>query len=133
MYQRDPEERHLMLPANDANPLPDVASMRRSLQTNVAKLLDAKDHLANQIAALGAVERQVRALALRESRRCLVEEADPAELLRLGELQAETNANFRQMQETYVNLSAQIAAMLTQHQRLYDATFAQSGRGYDPS
>lgn len=115
-----------MLSANDATPLPDIASMRRSLQANVVKLLDAKDHLAKQIGALDAVERQVRAMALRESSRSLDEHPDPTALQRFSELQAETNGNFRQMQETYVNLSNQIVALLTQHERLYEATFAHS-------
>ena len=65
-----------MIAANDANYLLDVASIRRHLQTNVTSLLEARDHLAMQIAALDAVERQVRILALRESSLSPVEQSD---------------------------------------------------------
>jgi hypothetical protein len=121
-----------MRPANDVHRLPDISSMRRSLQANAVKLLDAKDHLASQIAALRAVERQVRALALLESSRSLNAESNSAELQRLRELQVEMNVNFRQMQKTYVDLSVQIAGLLKQHEGLYEATFAQSVQVGDP-
>ncbi|KQP23947.1 hypothetical protein ASF27_12335 [Methylobacterium sp. Leaf102] len=113
-----------MEPANDAiHKLSDVARIRQSLRASVAKLMDAAEHLAQQIAALDAAERQVRALALRETSRVLDGHPDPDERGRLGTLQGETNANFQQMRAAYAELSSRIDALLGQHQELYDATF----------
>lgn len=119
-----------MIAANDTTTVSDIVRIRRTLQASVEKLLDAQAYLAGQLVALDAVEHHVRALALREGSRFLGEEADSDALRRHGELQAETNANFRQMHETATHLRAQIAALLRQHERLYNATFAQgSGTG----
>lgn len=118
-----------MIAANDATPVPDIVRIRRTLQASVEKLLDAQAYLAGQIVALGAVEHQVRALALREGSRLLGAETDPEALRRHGELQAETNADFRRMHETAAHLRTQLAALLLQHERLYNATFVQGDGG----
>lgn len=102
----------------------DVAAIRRSLQANVARLIDVNDHLARQVAALDAAERHVRGLALRDTSRALEAPHDPDEPTRLGELQARTNADFRRMREIHALLSTRIDALLRQHAALYDATFA---------
>lgn len=107
----------------------DVAGIRQSLQANVARLMDVSDHLARQVAALDAAERQVRAMALREASRSVESPRDPDEPARLGALQARANADFRQMRETHALLSARIDALLRQHEALYDATFAPDWTG----
>jgi hypothetical protein len=118
-----------MGPSDDAIDLSDVARIRQSLQANVARLMDVGDHLARQVAALDAAERHVRAIALRETTRSLEAPGDPEECARLGELQARTNADFRQMRETHALLGAQIDTLLRQHEALYEATFAPDGTG----
>jgi len=102
----------------------DVAAIRQSLQSNVARLMDASEHLARQVAALDAAERHVRSLALRETSRALEAPRDPGEPARLGALQARTNADFRRMRAIHALLSARIDVLLQQHAALYDATFA---------
>ncbi|WP_264051642.1 hypothetical protein [Methylobacterium flocculans] len=118
-----------MVLANDQTSAPDVIRIRQTLQVSVAKLMDAQDYLAGQIAALTSIEHQVRLLALRETSRCVNDHADVEELRYLRDLQDQTNANFRQMRESYDTLSTQLAKLMMQHEWLYDATFAQGGKG----
>jgi hypothetical protein len=118
-----------MVLANGPIPVPDVIKVRRTLQSSLTKLMDAQEYLAGQINALTSIEQQVRLLALRESSRCLADHADIEELEYLRDLQEQTNTNFREMRKSYDVLSAQIAKLMMQHEWLYDATFAQGGRG----
>lgn len=116
-----------MAPANDMSPALDIIRLRRTLQTSLARLMDAQDYIAGQLAALAAIESQVRVLALRESSRSVEAQVPSDELRYLCDLQEETNTNFRVMRQTYADLSAQIADLMQQHEWLYDATFAQAG------
>lgn len=116
-----------MVSANDEMIAPDVVQVRRTLQKSLEKLMSVQDYLAGQIAALNAIEYQVRILALRESSRSINDHADLDELRYLCQLQEETNANFRQMRKSYADLTAQIDMLMEQHEWLYDATFAQGG------
>jgi hypothetical protein len=122
-------EDDLMEPANDLHPVPDVVRIRQTLQASLAKLMDAQEYLAGQIAVLTTIEQQVRLLALRESSRCLHDHVDSEELQYLRDLQEQTNINFQQMRRSYNVLCAQIAKLMMQHKWLYDATFAQGGSG----
>ncbi|MCK2055320.1 hypothetical protein [Methylobacterium sp. 37f] len=118
-----------MMPANDLLTAPDVVRIRRTLQASLAKLMEAQEHLKGQITSLTSIEQQVRLLALRESSRCLNDQADLEELQYLRDLQEQTNANFCHMHQSYAALSAQIAKLMMQHEWLYEATFAQGGSG----
>lgn len=113
-----------MIPANDLISVPDVVQFRRTIQRSVEQLMDAQDYIAGQVAALKAIERQVRTLALRESSRLLEAESQTDDLDRLSDMQTATNANFRQMQDSYAGLRAQILTLLGQHEQLYSSTFA---------
>ncbi len=112
---------------NNAITVSETVRARQMLQASLIKLMDAQDYLAQHLAMLDGVERQVRVLALREGTRLLDDDADRDALRDLGTLQAETNAHFREMRETYTRLSAQIAALMASHESLYNATFAQGG------
>lgn len=116
-----------MAPANDTTCSTNIIQVRRTLQASLTKLMDVQDYLACQILALSTIEKQVRVLALRETSRSLKENSDPGGHRYLCELQDETNANFREMHNTYAELSAQIDRLMKQHEWLYAATFAQGG------
>jgi hypothetical protein len=113
-----------MIPANDLSSVSDVIQIRRTLQKSVEQLMDAQDYIAGQVVALQAIERQVRVLTLREGGRLLEAERQTDDLDRLSDMQTATNANFRQMQDSYAGLRAQILTLLGQHERLYNLTFA---------
>src|SRR4051812_7246345 len=119
-----------MVPANDFSSVSDVIQIRRTLQKSVEQLMDAQDYIVGQVAALQAIERQVRTLALRESGRILEAEKQTDDLDRLSDMQTATNANFRQMQDSYAGLRAQILTLLGQHEALYNSTFKRST--FDP-
>jgi hypothetical protein len=118
-----------MAPSDAAISASDVAAIRRSLRTNVARLMDVNEHLARQVAALEAAEWHVRGLALRETSRSLEKPQDPDERTRLGELQAGTNADFRRMREIQGLLGVRIDALLRQYEALYGVTFTPHGTG----
>ncbi|KQU17995.1 hypothetical protein ASG63_23740 [Methylobacterium sp. Leaf94] len=122
-----------MVPANDFSSMSNVIQIRRTLQKSVAQLMDAQDYIVGQVAALQAIERQVRALALRESAHVLEAEGQTDDLDRLSDLQTATNANFRQMQDSYAGLRAQILTLMGQHEQLYNSTFVRSTCDPDPA
>jgi hypothetical protein len=122
-----------MIPANDLSSVSDVIQIRRTLQKSVEQLMDAQDYIAGQVVALQAIERQVRALALREGGRILEAERQTDDLDRLSDMQTATNANFRQMQDSYAGLRAQILTLLGQHEQLYNATFVSGTFDPDPT
>jgi hypothetical protein len=122
-----------MIPANDLSSVSDVIQIRRTLQKSVEQLMDAQDYIAGQVVALQAIERQVRALALREGGRILEAERQTDDLDRLSDMQTATNANFRQMQDSYAGLRAQILTLLGQHEQLYNSTFSCGTFDPDPT
>jgi hypothetical protein len=122
-----------MIPANDLSSVSDVIQIRRTLQKSVEQLMDAQDYIAGQVVALQAIERQVRALALREGGRILEAERQTDDLDRLSDMQTATNANFRQMQDSYAGLRAQILTLLGQHEQLYNSTFVRGTFDPDPT